>query len=106
MYESTPQHIVDAEAQPGPAANWLDSSDSDSSSSSSSDSDGSSHSRDTMRKRMKKVLRAGRRRKSSIASVDTDMLPQMSTRTPSFGTSNVSPIHDEKDLEDATMRPH
>lgn len=73
MYESTPQHIVDAESTPGPAAAWLDSSDSDSSSSSSSsDSDDSDHSRDTMRKKMKKVLRGGRKRKSSFASVDTD----------------------------------
>ncbi|RDA90015.1 hypothetical protein CP533_0887 [Ophiocordyceps camponoti-saundersi (nom. inval.)] len=68
MYESTPQHIVDAEAIPGPAAAWLDTSSSDNCSSASEDSD---RSRDTMRRKMKKVLRAGRKRKSSIASTDT-----------------------------------
>lgn len=84
LYESTPQHIVDAEAIPGPAAGWLDSSTSDSSSSSSSDTD-SSH--DTMRKRMKKVLRAGRRRKGSVGS-STDN----NTRASSFTTAaTISP---------------
>ncbi|KAK7397592.1 hypothetical protein QQX98_013037 [Neonectria punicea] len=69
MYESTPQHIVDAESTPGPAAAWLDSSSSDSSSSSSSSSDDSDHSRGTMRKKMKKVLR--RRRKSNASSLES-----------------------------------
>ncbi|KAG5951981.1 hypothetical protein E4U53_001874 [Claviceps sorghi] len=73
MYESTPQHIVDAEATPGPAAAWLDtSSSSDSDSSSSSDSDSSNQSRDTIGRKMKKVLRGGRRRKSSLNSADND----------------------------------
>ncbi|KPM36765.1 hypothetical protein AK830_g9796 [Neonectria ditissima] len=69
MYESTPQHIVDAESTPGPAAAWLDSSSSDSSSSSSSSSDDSDHSHGTMRKKMKKVLR--RRRKSNTSSLES-----------------------------------
>ncbi|KAG5963888.1 hypothetical protein E4U58_003326 [Claviceps cyperi] len=73
MYESTPQHIVDAEATPGPAAAWLDtSSSSDSSSSSSSDSDASDQSRDTIGRKVKKVLRGGRRRKSSATSADLE----------------------------------
>lgn len=71
MYESTPQHIVDAESTPGPAAAWLDSSSSEDSSS-SSDSDDSDSSHGTMRKRVKKVFRGGRRRKSSVASADTN----------------------------------
>lgn len=84
LYESTPQHIVDAEAIPGPAAGWLDSSSSDSSSSSSSDTD-SSH--DTMKKRMKKVLRAGRRRKGSVDSSTGN-----NTRASSFTTAaTISP---------------
>ncbi|KAI1454844.1 calcium/proton exchanger [Annulohypoxylon moriforme] len=91
MYESTPQHIIDEEATPGPAAAWLESSDSDSSSSSDSDSDNSSHSRETMSKRVKRAIRGHRRRKSSVASVDTD-LPR--TRTSSLGTNNASPTHD------------
>ncbi|OAA55320.1 calcium/sodium antiporter [Niveomyces insectorum RCEF 264] len=92
MYESTPQHIIDEEATPGPAAAWLDSSSSDDSSSSSSDSDSSGHSRDTMRKRMRRVIRRGRRRKSSVASLDTaDTLFAAPTRTPSFSTVTAAP---------------
>ncbi|KAF2969944.1 hypothetical protein GQX73_g3593 [Xylaria multiplex] len=72
MYESTPQHIIDEESTPGPAAAWLDTSSSDSSSSSDSDSDSSAHSRTTMSRRVKRAIRATRRRKSSVASIDTD----------------------------------
>ncbi|KAL6794863.1 calcium/proton exchanger [Trichoderma sp. SZMC 28013] len=101
LYESTPQNIVDAESVPGPAAAWLDSSSSDSSSSDSSDSDDSSHSRDTVRRAMRKVLRHGRRRKSSVASVETsDLQP---TRTSSFGTTTTSP--QEESSETSSSRP-
>ncbi|KAI8961126.1 calcium/proton exchanger [Daldinia sp. FL1419] len=92
MYESTPQHIIDEEATPGPAAAWLESSDSDSSSSSDSDSDNSSHSRETMSKRVKRAIRGHRRRKSSTASVDTD--DGVRTRTSSLGTNSASPTHE------------
>src|SRR5690606_23160315 len=68
MYESTPQHIVDAESTPGLAAAWLDSSNSDSSSTSSSDSESSSQSRDTVRDKVKNVFRGGRGRKPSTSS--------------------------------------
>ncbi|SPO02401.1 related to manganese resistance protein [Cephalotrichum gorgonifer] len=71
MYESTPQHIVDAESTPGPAAGWLDTSSSEDSSSSDSDSDSSRSSQHTVRQRMKKVLRGGRSRKSSSSSSDS-----------------------------------
>lgn len=91
MYESTPQHIIDEEATPGPAAAWLESSDSDSSSSSDSDSDNSSHSRETMSKRVRRAIRGHRRRKSSVASVDTD---DGKTRTSSLGTNSASPVHE------------
>jgi hypothetical protein len=100
MYESTPQHIVDAESTPGPAAGWLDSSDS--SDTSSSDSDDSDHSHDTVRRKMKKVLRGGRRRKSSIASVDTSEMVNF-TRSSSFGTNNASP-QDEVPSEGSSSR--
>ncbi|EHK25904.1 uncharacterized protein TRIVIDRAFT_177127 [Trichoderma virens Gv29-8] len=101
LYESTPQNIVDAESVPGPAAAWLDSSSSDSSSSDSSDSDDSSHSRDTVRRAMRKVLRHGRRRKSSVASVETsDLHP---TRTSSFGTTTTNP--QEESSETSSSRP-
>ncbi|KAJ4237085.1 hypothetical protein NW759_000206 [Fusarium solani] len=89
MYESTPQHIVDAESTPGPAAGWLDSSSSDDSSSSSSDSSDSDSSHGTVRKRMKKVLRGGRRRRSSNASADT--ANTRATRAGSFTTNNTTP---------------
>ncbi|KAI0438023.1 Sodium/calcium exchanger protein-domain-containing protein [Xylaria telfairii] len=90
MYESTPQHIIDEESTPGPAAAWLDTSSSDSSSSSDSDSDSSAQSRNTMSRRVKRVIRARRRRKSSVASADTDD-ERVRTRTSSF---NVSPVAD------------
>jgi Ca2+:H+ antiporter len=88
MYESTPQHIIDEESTPGPAAAWLDTSSSDSSSSSDSDSDSSAHSRNTMSKRVKRAIRARRRRKSSGTSIDTDE-ERVRTRTSSM---NVSPV--------------
>ncbi|KAH8597390.1 Sodium/calcium exchanger protein-domain-containing protein [Bisporella sp. PMI_857] len=95
MYESTPQHIIDEEAaHPGPVAEWLDTSSSDDSSSSSSDSDGSSGS-NTTAKRFKRVMRGGRRRrKSSAGSKDTAENPEK-PRTPSIGTSSITPRHTE-----------
>ncbi|EON98541.1 putative ca2+ h+-exchanging protein [Phaeoacremonium minimum UCRPA7] len=104
MYESTPQNIIDAESTPGPVAVWLDTSSSDDSSSSDSDSDSSGHSKDTVSKRVKRVIRGGRRRKSSVASMDTtDVGP---TRTPSFGTANaVSPTHEFSPTEETASRP-
>ncbi|KAK8136031.1 Sodium/calcium exchanger membrane region [Apiospora sp. TS-2023a] len=91
MYESTPQHIIDEESTPGPAAAWLDTSSSESSDSSDSDSAGSSHSGNTMSKRVKRAIRSRRRRKSSVASVDT---VDEQTRSSSFGTNPASPLAD------------
>ncbi|KAK1624939.1 calcium/proton exchanger [Colletotrichum phormii] len=88
MYESTPQHIVDAESAPGPAIGFFDSSSSEDSSDSDSDSDSSDSSGGTVRKTMRKVMRAGRRRKSSVVSVNTDGLPR--TRNSSVGTAQGS----------------
>ncbi|UNI23410.1 hypothetical protein JDV02_009230 [Purpureocillium takamizusanense] len=102
MYESTPQHIVDAEAIPGPAASWLDTSSSESSSDSSSDSDSSGRSRDTMRRKVKKVLRGGRRRKSSVTSIDT--IDTNGKRNGSLGNSNASP-NEELTSEASSSRP-
>ncbi|XP_044719892.1 sodium/calcium exchanger protein [Hirsutella rhossiliensis] len=103
MYESTPQHIVDAESIPGPAAAWLDTSSSDDSSSSSSDSDSSGHSRDTMRRKMKQVLRKGRKRKSSSTSSDTG--DTAAIRNSSLGNGNASAL-DEATSESSSSRPH
>ncbi|KAG5979188.1 hypothetical protein E4U55_005465 [Claviceps digitariae] len=93
MYESTPQHIVDAESTPGPAAAWLDtSSSSDSDSSSSSDSDSSNQSRDTIGRKMKKVLRGGRRRKLSTSTDNDAKTPQNGSVLPIVpGSGNHSP---------------
>lgn len=73
MYESTPQHVIDRESVPGPAADFFESSDSsESDSSSSSDSDSSSHSYSTAR-RIKRAIRKGRRsRKQSMASAEAE----------------------------------
>ncbi|ETS81209.1 hypothetical protein PFICI_06211 [Pestalotiopsis fici W106-1] len=94
MYESTPQHIIDEESTPGPAAAWLDTSSSESSSSSDSDSDGSSRSGNTVSKRVKRALRNRRRRKSSLASVDTD--------ANTVGTNNASPLAEGSKSGDST----
>lgn len=97
LYESTPQHIVDAESTPGPAAGWLDSSSSDdSSSSSSSDSSDSDHSRDTMKRKMKKVLRGGRKRKDSVASADTGKIRFNKDRSSSFLSVDENAAMDEQ----------
>ncbi|KIH89426.1 Ca2+:H+ antiporter [Sporothrix brasiliensis 5110] len=106
MYESTPQHIIDEESTPGPAAGWLDSSSSDDGSSSSSDSDTSGHSRDTMKQRMRRVIRGGRRRKSSVASLDTaDSLFAGTTRAPSFSTQAAGGNDESMPSEEASARP-
>ncbi|ERS96812.1 calcium/proton exchanger [Sporothrix schenckii ATCC 58251] len=106
MYESTPQHIIDEESTPGPAAGWLDSSSSDDGSSSSSDSDTSGHSRDTMKQRMRRVIRGGRRRKSSVASLDTaESLFAGTTRAPSFSTQAAGGNDESMPSEEASARP-
>lgn len=65
MYESTPQHVIDAEMVPGPAAQYFDSSSSDSSS--DSDSTASTRSNSTA-KRLKNMVRGRRSRKHSTSS--------------------------------------
>ncbi|KAL2259786.1 hypothetical protein VTK26DRAFT_6399 [Humicola hyalothermophila] len=95
LYESTPQHIIDEEATPGPAANWLDSSSSDSTSSSDSDSNHSGHSRGTMTQRMKRVMH--RRRRSSPASADaSETCPR----------PNSNSTNDEQPSEQLSSPPH
>ncbi|KAF3762792.1 calcium/proton exchanger [Cryphonectria parasitica EP155] len=72
MYESTPQHVIDAESVPGPAAHYFDSSSSSESDSSSSDSDSSGHSFSTAR-RIKRAIKKGKRsRKQSVVSADAE----------------------------------
>ncbi|KLU84426.1 vacuolar calcium ion transporter [Magnaporthiopsis poae ATCC 64411] len=70
LYESTPQHIIDQEMVPGPAANYFNGSSStcDSDSSSASDSDASNHSRTTAKKIKRAVKRAATRRHSTSSS--------------------------------------
>lgn len=81
MYESTPQHIIEQESVPGPAAQYFESSDSsDSDSSSSSDSDSSGHSVSTAKK-IKRAIRKGRTRKQSMASADADKPSNLSSST-------------------------
>ncbi|KAI9744597.1 MAG: hypothetical protein M1818_002126 [Claussenomyces sp. TS43310] len=93
MYESTPQHIIDEEAQPGPIAIYFDSSSSSDDSSSSSDSD-SSRGSNTTAARIRRVMRRGRRhRKLSVGSRETTEPPRP-VRTPSYAASTGSPIDD------------
>lgn len=102
MYESTPQDVIDAESTPGPAVAWFDSSSSDSSSSSSSDSDSSGRSRETMTKRVKRMVRHGRRRKDSVASVETADTGLFRNR-PSPGTEGGE---ESQSAENVTRGPH
>lgn len=84
MYESTPQHIIEQESVPGPAAHYFESSDSsDSDSSSSSDSDSSGHSVSTAKK-IKRAIRKGRSRKQSVVSAEAEK--------PSNVSSSASPV--------------
>lgn len=84
MYESTPQHIIEQESVPGPAAHYFESSDSsDSDSSSSSDSDSSGHSVSTAKK-IKRAIRKGRSRKQSMVSAEAEK--------PSNVSSSASPV--------------
>ncbi|RYP59498.1 hypothetical protein DL769_008503 [Monosporascus sp. CRB-8-3] len=104
MYESTPQHIIDEEATPGPAAAMFDTSSSDSSSSSDSDSDYSDHSKNTMSRRVKRAIRR-RRRKSSVTSTEaSDVVTQAGTS--SIGTrSAISPVSPASPIEDGLLGP-
>ncbi len=72
MYESTPQHIIERESHPGPAASYFNSSSSsssDSSSSSSSNSDDSDGAPSTAR-RIKRAMKGKRSRKQSVIASD------------------------------------
>jgi Ca2+:H+ antiporter len=104
MYESTPQHIIDEESAPGPVAAWMESSTDDSSSSSSSDSDGSSGS-NTTAKRLRRMMPGRRRRKSSFGSKETAEVMD-ATRTPSLGTSSISPLPTDQFSEEPTYFGH
>ncbi|KXJ96119.1 Sodium/calcium exchanger protein-domain-containing protein [Microdochium bolleyi] len=99
MYESTPQHIIDAESTPGPAAAWMDSSSSESSSSSDFDSDGSSHSSKTMTRRVKRAIRR-RRRKSSFTSLDTAETGSVATTSTSPTVEAKKRLGDEDSIDD------
>lgn len=104
MYESTPQHIIEAETHPGPGAQlWNSSSSSESSSSSSSesDTDGSSHSGGTRRK-IKKMMRKSRRHRKSSAASD---LATGSNSTEN-DTSGVAPADVVAELRGTQARDH
>ncbi|RYP54487.1 hypothetical protein DL768_000689 [Monosporascus sp. mg162] len=104
MYESTPQHIIDEEATPGPAAAMFDTSSSGSSSSSDSDSDYSGHSKNTMSRRVKRAIRR-RRRKSSVTSTEaSDAVIRAGTS--SIGTrSAISPVGPASPMEGGPLGP-
>ncbi|ERS99657.1 calcium/proton exchanger [Sporothrix schenckii ATCC 58251] len=78
MYESTPRHIVERESLPGPAASYFNSSSSSSSETSSDSSHGDSDS-DASRstaKRIKRVIKKGRKKMHNrSASTDANSAP-------------------------------
>lgn len=98
MYESTPQHVIDRESVPGPAAHYFDSSSSSESDSSSSDSDSSSHSYSTARRIKRAIKKGGRHRKASLAST---------TEKPSVTSIPASPAVETptEPLEKTTSQP-
>lgn len=102
MYESTPQHIIDEESQPGPIAIYFDSSSSSDESSSGSDSD-SSRGSNTTAARIRRVMRGGRKhhRKASVSSKETAEIPRPA-RTSSYATGNGSVIEDVGDSSPVT----
>ncbi|KAK7223637.1 hypothetical protein V2G26_011640 [Clonostachys chloroleuca] len=73
LYKSTPRHIVDAEALPGPAAAWLEAGHSGGSSDLRYGSGGSDHSLDSVRAKVGRGIRgmaarrASTRRKAALA---------------------------------------
>ncbi|CAG9989823.1 unnamed protein product [Clonostachys byssicola] len=76
LYKSTPRHIVDAEALPGPAAAWLEAGHSGGSSDSRYDSGRSDHSLDSVRAKVGRGIRdmaakrASTRRKAVLAKTN------------------------------------
>lgn len=107
MYESTPQDVIDAEATPGPAVAWFDSSSDSDTSSSSSDSDSSGRSRETMSKRMKRMVRhrrSSRLRKESVASVETVETGPPRNRPSPGGVDAQSPANENGPLGE--QNPH
>lgn len=109
MYESTPQDVIDAESTPGPAVAWFDSSSSDSSSSSSSDSDSSGRSHETMSKRVKRMVRHGRRRKNSISmasvdTADTGLFRNNNNNRPSPGAEGAPAVEEGHSTENVSSR--
>ncbi|KAH8905274.1 calcium/proton exchanger [Coniochaeta sp. PMI_546] len=87
MYESTPQHIIERETHPGPAAQYFNSSSSsETSSSSSSDTDDSSRSTTTAKK-IKRMMKRGKKSRmdstsspEATASGSTEAVPPEITR--------------------------
>lgn len=99
MYESTPQHVIDAESVPGPAAHYFESSSSSESDSSSSDSDSSGHSISTA-KRIKRAIKKGKRsRKQSVISADAEKPANILKSVPATGETST------ETLEKATSEP-
>lgn len=96
MYESTPQHVIDRESVPGPAAHYFESSSSSESDSSSSDSDSSGHSVSTAKKIKRAIKKGKRSRKYSVASAEAE--------TPSKSVSNAVETSADT-LDGATAEP-
>lgn len=92
MYESTPQHVIDAESVPGPAAHYFESSSSSESDSSSSDSDSSGHSVSTAKK-IKRAIKKGKRgRKQSVISTDAERPANISKPVSTAGETSTDTL--------------
>lgn len=112
MYESTPQHVIDAESVPGPAAHYFESSSSSESDSSSSDSDSSGHSVSTAKKIKRAIKKGKRSRKQSVISTDAEKPSNMSkamstageTSTDTLGKATSEPTASSSSQEPVTLQ--
>lgn len=111
MYESTPQHVIDAESVPGPAAHYFESSSSSDSDSSSSDSDSSGHSVSTAKKIKRAIKKGKRSRKQSMISADAEKpatvpkpMSTEDTSTDTLGKTNSEPTAASSSQEPVTLQ--
>lgn len=85
MYEATPQHVIDEESHPGVLHAMLESSSSSSDSDSDTSSSDSSTSHGTAGRRLRRMIKGRRRRKSSASTSTAGTVSMPSVNSPSNG---------------------
>lgn len=90
LYVGTPQHVLDEEALPGPAASWFYSSSDSSSSDSDTDSDDSSAS-GGRRAKLKRVINRARHRRDTTSQSTASSPPNRQDFTPPSASPELNP---------------